>query len=601
MGLAATAMVAGALPASALSKARQVAAAEVLRAVREGWARGVPDADIQVITTAWRHAGADLRQADADIAANLGRDLADSRARRLVTATCGSVLRLPAEQPVAGDLVAYKLSPGGATVPWRLGMFVSAVDLVVLEPGSNRLIHVVRQEVTGDDSQVLRPLATEPNSAVICRFKSELIPGGDDLSASPGRVAIIDPRTTLEHLGWAVAHPRDADTSAMHQIAKVIAAAGDVLGKAVSGVVDLVGAAITAAVRLLGPFGAGVFGVWALLGTTFDGRLAHRVLTGVTVALLTVVATMALGPAGVAVALAAVFGTVGMAHLGVPFLGHIGAAIWSVSSFITSVVTGVDDSEHASFLAVGVALVSDLAILAKPLALAGRLAGARAALGGVAPWTAHVATSGILRLISTPARLAARAGGAVLGAFSTVGDALQLRPAALHRFVSLPARLDRAGWVRRIRGLPALPSGPALSAEAVSLRVGTVAADSLSLAWRPASLLSDLSGHAGELSGWLARELADGGRSWPYVHPGVRRFLAGLDTERRRRVLEAALPKIDAWSQATHFHSGARTTAAQAGGQAHNSPGSAPFPGPDERLLAELDRVLQDLMRRPRP
>jgi hypothetical protein len=535
--------------ARADNPARQAAAAAILDAAGRGTYAGLPDADFAAVHDAWRDAGADLVSVDRVVAEHRGDAGADTRAYWFAQRACGAPLDLASEEARPGDLIGYKLAPGGLAEPWHIGMFVDSGHVVVVNPGKNDLDVLPWQEI-GPGSATYRPVNALESTLRACRFSAALLPGGDDSTVStPGTVSLVDPGRALQDLRWTAAHPRDADQSWTHAALGVFAALGGVAGATVLGVVELAGGAVRGLLERAGVPGALLLGIWGAMGTTFDGRVLHRVFTAALVVALLVVATVTLGPLGAGLAAGAVLGSLGAALVGVPVVGPIAALLWGVASFATSVITGVDDSERASVGAVAVALLGDVFVWLRPAALVAR--------GSALP--------------------ALRATRVLTGAFSNLGDLTMLRPGGATAVMQTIRRIGDAAWLRRLRGLPPMLAGETIvDVDAAAASAARVVPNALSLVWRRSSVLSDLTGYAASAASWIHHDVLAGARSWPLTHPAVRRALLGVDAGRRQFILEVALPRTADFGELAHMHSGARSLTTAASGRHLQTPAGLP-------------------------
>jgi hypothetical protein len=407
-------LLAGAVPVEAASPIRERAAA-AMRA-RLGPVAGVA-VDRDAVLGAWEAAGARLGWVRRHLAANAAPGALDP-AVLLVADLCGPDLAPPRDLPEPGDLVLYR-EPADAGGRWRVGMLTGPASAVILAPGGHRLIEVRRglllDEVPADPG----PRLAQAGTLRLCRFSAALPPSaaeGPAAAAGRRRIALLDAPEAVRALQWELDHPRDADTGALHRLGHL---ALTPLAAVSWGVVAVLGGAARVAGGLLDAAGpAPAVALWHLLGRSFDGRLAHAVLTDIL-----------LGP--------------------VPLLlGHLPATGWALgplragASFTVSLLTGVDDSRHVLVGGVLLALACDLLVVARPLGVAVRLGAG--ALGGLE---------------------AARPGSAVLrrtlDLSSRAGDLVSGRPSSLLRLGGAVGRrgrvhdlLDTASLVVRPSSLP---------------------------------------------------------------------------------------------------------------------------------------------------
>lgn len=530
------------------------------------------DGGYQAIRSAWAAGGLDLRRADGLVASRRGQS--GGELSGFVEGVCapGGWMTLPAERPRPGDL-AVALSGVAQRGP-RLAMFVSAEDLIAPDAATGRLRLMRRQEFLPDDGGGGRTAGPVPLPAGACHVDPALMPGGSDPPPRPGRVALVDPGVAAEQLDWAAEHPRDAGSGPWHALAGLfrgaVSALSQFLGMLVPAALGVVGWVLSNS----GPTGVAILAaagaVARVLGTRFDGRRLHAVLTGV---LVGVVGLLLLGPGAALLAAAAVGGLLGGASLlDVPVLGTAGRALWAVAGFVTTVVTGVDDSDRATVGEVLFALAADALVWARPAQLGVRVAevGGRfgSALLRVGPALARR-----LPVASTLAGSSARGLRVGLGAAGTGADAVMLRPQALARGAESLLRLLRGGPLE----LPAAHL-PVTAAGARRNLLGTVVDLAGSLTWRRASLASDLVGHAGSAAGWLHAEVVSGAHSWPLGEPLLRDIVARIPASRRSAILDVALPQLRELGTLSHLHSGARTVTTLAGGGSLRTVGGSSAP-----------------------
>ena len=562
-GLAAgaLALLSTAITAEATSPARLFAATEVARQVGHHGLYG-PAPDRAMVLGAWRDAGVDIRglATPADLLhACLPLDVSSAR---------------PAG-PAPGDYALYRDDGGGD----RIGMFLSPVDVAIVDGGAVRV--VMRPELSGDVGELtVARLLAQPGSFHACRLASVRWPGHvDDTSVGVGRIALADPEHIAEQLAWAAAHPRDADTSIGHTLARIF-------GAAVAGIVgtieQLVGGIFSALHAILSALpwhlGAPFLFVGDLLGRRFDGRLLHRILTGVTVAVLGVLLLGAgsafLFPLGWVI-VGAVLGGAAASAAGVPVLGAVGGALvgaaFAVASFLTGVLTGIDGSDRDCVGTVLFALVCD-ALWLRPIAAA---FGAAAHLERV-----QALSGGLARIERLPVlRLFGGDGRSALDVSSTMGDALALRPHAVaqvwHSVTTFGevAAGDAGHLAARMGGAAVAPVHEAMSGGDVLTAMGRRGVDVLSLTYRPSSISSDLVGHAADALHFLDGEVRSG---FPSA-PRLRGIFDALSPERRQLVSDAAehmsqhlVPQMQITARLSHLHSGARTMTALATGHPNN-------------------------------
>jgi len=357
----------GAGPVKAMNPAREGARDTLLRAVDDSLYHGDPNADYAAITDAWS-SYADLSRLHT---ASPGDPVAAATFFQQACQPGGALDDFSKAEPAPGDLVLYHIAGESRD---RLAMFVTPADVVLYNPATLNLEVRVRQEVTGYDGDGPRAIAGI-DAHIACRFNAALLPGGgDDLTSPPGRVALADPRQTLEHAQWSYSHPRDPDHSVWHQVTKAVTGAASQLGGGLLWLVDHVGSGLRGLLEHLGPLGAGMLGAFDL---TFDGRLLHSILTW---GLLVMTGTWGLRLAS---------------RLGIPILGRLGDAVWGIGSFAVSLLTGVDDSKKVSVLGVAVNVLLTLTVV-------GKAAGVGARLGFLA--ARELAGSGASRLATLSAR-----------------------------------------------------------------------------------------------------------------------------------------------------------------------------------------------------
>ncbi|MBV8199197.1 MAG: hypothetical protein JOZ15_01105 [Acidobacteria bacterium] len=496
---AAAALLSAAVPVRAETSAREEAAA-AMRA-RLGPAPG-PVADREAVLRAWEAAGAHLDPVRRHLAEHRGPGAIDGAAL-LFGDLCGPDLALPRDVPDPGDLLLY-LEPAAAGGRWRVGMFTGAALAVILAPQSHRLVEVPRGLLLDEVSQDPGPRLASAGTLRTCRVSAAVVPVGAGRPAAGSgrrRVSLVDAREAVRGLQWEFDHPRDADTGAGHRLAHLVAVPLALVSGAVATVLGGAGRITGALLDAAGPAPA----VWAshLLGISFDGRAAHAVLTEIATWLM-------VGP-----------GPLLLAHVSATAAAAL-RPVHAVASFAVSLLTGVDDSRHVLAGGVILALACDLLVVARPLALAGRL-GARAADG--------------------------------LAAIGPGG-------AALHRTLDLSSR---AGDLVSGR-----PSSLLRLAGTTPPRGVHDVLDAASLLLRPSSL----PGHLVELSGRLARWGRTADAASTSAPPSARALAAALHHLGAER-----LHHVERLAELSHLNSGSRTLTAAAFGQLHPfSADSAPKP-----------------------
>jgi hypothetical protein len=540
--------------ADATLPARVEAATAMAREVGHHGLTG-PAPDRALVLGAWHYAGVDTRR--------LGP--ADDLLR-----AC-TVLDPSAPRPAGPAPADYALYRDAAGVE-RVGMFLSQVDVAIVDQGS--VVVVPRPELSGDVGELVQArLVAQRGSLLACRLPAALWPGGtDDTAIAPGRIALADPGQTADHLRWAADHPRDADTSFLHPVQRILAA----LAQGITALWDAVQALFDGVRFLLEHAwlpGAAVLAVLGVLGRTFDGRRLHAVLTAIVVAAL----ALMLGWAAIAlpfvwIAAGAALAAAATSAAGVPVLGAIGGAMvggmFAVASFLVGTLTGIDGSDRVCVGTVLFALVADVLWLRPAIAAAG----AADRFAGLASFTHALAPLERLPLV----RRIAGEGRSLLDVAATAGDALSLRPHAVVQ--SLRTARDGAMLARAaVTGAPptvvAATAGPvheAMSAADAIAAGGRRGLDLLSLAWRPSSVSSDLVGHLADGMQFLDAELRTGLPSLPRL----RAALIALDPARREAILDAAnaasahvVPPLRITARLSHLHSGARAVGALATNQ----------------------------------
>jgi hypothetical protein len=493
----AAALLGGAGAARAATPAREAAAA-AMRA-RVGAAAVGPGADRDAVLGAWESAGARLGGVRGHLVAN-ARPGALDPATLLFAGLCEAELALPRDVPEPGDLLLYREAAPTAGARWRVAMLTGSVTAVIVDPRTRRLEEIERGRLLDDLPAPGETRLVAAGTLRACRFSAALLPTGTGRARPPARghrrIALVDAPEAVRQLQWELDHPRDADTGAGHRLTRLVVTPLTLVAQAATGLLGGAASLLGRLLDALGPVATPLALLWHLLGTSFDGRGLHAVLTD-----------LVLGP-----------GLAPLSRLpGAPGILH---PLRSVASFAVSVVTGVDDSDHVLAGGVLLAVACDLFLLAKPLALAGRL-GARALEAGAAPGAT---------LLHRTLDLSGRAGDLVSG-----------RPSSLLRL---------AGATRRGR------------------RLGDLL-DAASLLVRPASV----PGHLTELSGRLARwgRTATVAATAP---PGQRALAAAL-----RHLGAEQLHRIEEAAELSHLHSCARTLAATAGGTLQPF-GSDPPPPP---------------------
>jgi len=548
-----------AVPAEAWNPARDDAVATLGRLIRAA-GPAAPGDDYTAIRAAWAAAGLNLRRADARLAADRGGPGEPVTGFFAGVCAPAGLLHLPDDRPRPGDLAAYPAR--GGTGGWRLAMFVSAEDLVGLDPATGRLDVMPRQAALPDDGSGNGSAAVV---AGVCRVDPALMPGGADSDTAPaGRVALVDPGVAAGHIDWAAEHPRDADTSLVHRLAGAVVVGAAALSSALGGLVGVGLAGAAWVLRQCGPAGAIILAeatfIAGILGTHFDGRRLHAVLTAV---LVGTVGLLLLGPGAALLGVMAATSLLGGAAVfDVPVLGRAGRLLWSVAGFVTTVVTGVDDNDHASVGEVVVALVADALVWGRPALLAlraGALAGRlESVLIRVAP--------GLARSLSAAADVAgsaARVTGEGLGAAGSVADAVVLRPHALANLGRTLLQLVRGGAAGEV----SVETAPLTAGGGIRRLLGTAVDMVSSGTWRRSSAASDLLGHGAAAAGWLRADLAAGGHSWTLQSPMLRDIVARVPATRRAAIVDVVLPQVRDLGTLSHLHSGAHTVSTLAAGQ----------------------------------
>jgi hypothetical protein len=499
----AAALLGGGTVARASTPAGEAAAAAMR--VRTGPAPGATP-DREAVLGAWEAAGARLDGVRRHLAANAGRGALDGAAL-LFADLCGDDLALPRDVPAPGDLLLYR-EPATAGARWRVAMLTGAVTAVVLDPRSRRLEEVARGRLLDDLPAGPEPRLVSQGTLRACRFSTALLPAGGAASSPSARghrrIALVDAPETVRALQWELDHPRDADTSAGHRLTRLVVAPLALAAGAASLLLGGAGRLTGWLLDAIGPPAAPLTALWHLLGCSFDGRGLHAVLTET-------VMTHMLGPVVLLVGR-------------VPLLDGVVRPLHATASFAVGVVTGVDDSRHVMVGGVLLALVCDLLVLGKPLALAGRLGLGAAGLGSAGP------AATVLRR--------------TLDLSSRAGDLLSGRPSSVLRLGGTAPR-------HRIHDL----------------------LDAASLLVRPASL----PGHIAELSGRLAhwgRTVAATAATAP---PGERALAAAL-----RHLGAEELRHVEQMAELSHLHSGGRTLSAIAAGDLQ--PFGAELPPPPIHL-----------------
>lgn len=555
------ALLSTAVTADATSQTRLFAAAVVAKQVGHHGLSG-PAPDRALVLGAWRDAGVDIRglSTPADLL-HACRPLDVSAPR-------------PAG-PAPSDYALYRDLAGAD----RIGMFLSQVDVAVVDLGAVR--DLMRPELDDGPGQVaVAHLVAQPGSFHACRLAADRWPGHvDDTAIGTGRIALADPEHVAEQLEWAAAHPRDADTSLGHTL-------GRILGAAIAGVVGTVEQIVGGFFAALHAYlswlplraGAPLLFLGDLIGRRFDGRLLHRILTGVTLALLGVL-LVATGSAFLLpigwIIVGAVLGGAAARAAGVPVLGAVGGALvgaaFAVASFLAGVLTGVDGTDRDCVGTVLFALVCD-ALWLRPIA---------ATLGAAAHLERLHTLSGVLQRIERMPglRIFGGDGRSALDVSSTMGDALALRPHAIAQMwhsVSTFGEVSAgdAGPLAARIGAAGAPVHQAVSGGDVLTSMGRRSIDVLSLTYRPSSISSDLVGHAADALHFFDGEVRAGLPS----SARLRGLYQALSPEGRRLVDNVAehmsqhlVPQMQITARLSHLHSGARTTTALATGHP-NSP-----------------------------
>ncbi len=543
--IAVVAVLAVPVHADALSPARTAAAASAAREVGHHGLHG-PASDRAMVLGAWRDAGVDIR----------GLGTPDDL---LHACTFLDVSAPRPAGPAPADYALYRDGDGAE----RIGMFVSPVDVVVVDAGS--VVILPRPELSGDIGELAVPrLMAQRGSLRACRLSPQRWPGGvDDTSITVGRIALADAGQTSEHLHWAAEHPRDAEQNPMHAVQHILAA----IAAGISGVLWQLAQALVDAVHWLierlGPVGAPALFVLNALGSSFDGRRLHAILTGLVLAAIGFGVVM-LVPFGW-IAVGAVLAGAAASAAGAPLLGAIGGAllgaVFAIASFLVSTFTGIDDNSRVCVGTVLFALVADL-LWVRPMLAA---LSASVQLGRFAAVAHVLAPIERLRVV----RAVAGEGRSLLDLSGTFTDAVSLRPHGIAQGAravrdGLALARDTVGAAPRA-AVAAAPTYHAMSAGDALLAGSRRSLDLLSLAWRPSSATADLVGHTADALRLLDAELRAGLPSMPRL----RQALLAMEPQNRTAVLGAArqlsvngVPAMQMTARLSHLHSGARTVAA---------------------------------------
>lgn len=546
----------------AMSNVRRQIAAEYLR-LSESSAVDTGD-PLRALVTAYAAAGIDMRGI--------------SRASDLANPDVASSLdlRAPAPSgPAPGDLAIWRSGSRGSPC---VGVFISNGQLVTVDPDRHVFVRLSPAQLDSGVTPVAStsPSPSEPPQAQAgtlraVRLNPQRWPGGDDTTVAPGRVALTHPDETADQLQWSYNHPHDADKGWVHQVATRAVNVAVEVSRSLGDVLDAGGAAVSWILRRSGPQGLMLLAFLGLLGTTFDGRGAHRALTSVTYAVLsipTAFLTM-VGAAGEALGFGPIRRITDLA------IRRASSPLWGVASFLVSVVTGIDDSDHVTIGSVLIAVLSLPCEWLRSTRLVQGLADIVRADARLAAWGTRVPTW--LRPALRSGVEASSAARRVLigGRFAPVRlagvaeDVVQLRPRALANVLGPLAR--RLPWAVRV-GSP--------TARAAVWR----AADVASLAWRRASFLGDLVEHAGDAARGLRRGISSGRAP---VWSWLRRSVAGLPRGQREFVRTAsralstyAFGPLIALVHAVHRHAGARALTSLLGGHPTETLSVSPPPAP---------------------
>jgi hypothetical protein len=215
---------------------------------------------------------------------------------------------------------------------------------------------------------------------------------------------------------------------------------------------------------------------------------------------------------------------------------------WNIGVFTVDTLTGIDGSGHTSLIAVGVALVGDVVLVAKPLALGARAGPALARLAG----GGRIAAAGS-RAASWARPLATRS----LYSASTVSDLLVAKPSALVDLANAGVDATRTGAVaeaaRTTPRTAATVAGHLADVASVAYRGPTVlASDTLTAFARAAGALAD-AGHG--VASPATMRIADA-------------LFSRADAATQRMNLEAALPALRDFGNIGHLRSGANALSA---------------------------------------
>lgn len=526
------AVVACARPVAATSTARLIARESALASV--GGSPGEPGADAAMVAAAWSAGGFVATGAAASTTGAQG-----ARADALFLALCGRVLGTgPSDPPAAGDLIHYADAGASRRGVSRIGIFVTGGEVVVYDTALQLVGRVERQRLLPDD-RVTGPVVdlAIPGSAVACAINPAVIPGAADVDPSVGSVSLVDPNTAADRLDFTASHPRDGDSGVWHTVS---GAGRGLLGK-LGAAVAFGGAAVAGAIDWLHDhelWFPGLTSVILVAWLSLRALTATADLRGLHAVLVTVVAIGALfTPIGqlavvVAAAVALTGRLTGWWSAG-SVAGGLRAVFWNVAVFSVDTLTGIDGSGHTSLLAVGVALVGDFVIVAKPLALGARAAPALARLAG----NGRIAAAG-----SWVASWARPVAARTLYTASTMSDVLVAKPSTL---------VDLAN-----AGVDAARTTP----RAASTVVGHLA-DVASVAYRGPTVLAP---DALTAFARAAGVFADAGRG--VASPATMQITAALlsraDAATQRMILEAALPALRDFGNVGHLRSGASALSA---------------------------------------
>jgi uncharacterized protein with PhoU and TrkA domain len=281
--------------------------------------------------------------------------------------------------------------------------------------------------------------------------------------------------------------------------------------------------------------------------------------------------------------------------------GPVLRAVTGTASFGVDVLTGVEDGDHVAVGWVLFAGISDVLVLPKvliPVRLALRAAPSVARFLPVsvrAALATHLrpAASALVHLrpaAGAVSPVVAHTGPVVLRTAARVGNIVALKPSALDGVARAVTRYAARGAPEGDGMASALAMAQGVERSTLS-RASLRAADVLSLAWRPASVINDAIVHGDAGISALRDAVAREPTEWP--GRALRRAYESLPPGRREAVLELARTASAQIATSSHdvaslvqMHTGSHAVVNTAAGHPMNTvPPRAPFRRPGTAVL----------------